>query len=254
PPRAEVTALTAKNLPHRGQRLKAATAPAAVAATIHVKAIHSASVSLLAKAAARNPTTGRYPSMSDHMSRRRQRIRASWSRSVVAPELLGTVATGQTASCVKLTHYPKSLHNLPYQTLAQPPGARGLRATSHWLALDRLQEFSAKPTHERVVEQGKIITAAGVSSGIDMALRLAQRIAGDDVAQAIQLDRVRPASSHRGRVAGQDPPHVVQFLRGASEEGSRSGEDRSAANARLNCSARSPRDRRSSRRARCTWR
>ena len=40
---------------------------------------------------------------------------------------------------------------------------------------------------ERVVEQGKVITAAGVSSGIDMALTLAARIAGDDVAQAIQL-------------------------------------------------------------------
>ncbi len=43
------------------------------------------------------------------------------------------------------------------------------------------------PTSERVVEQGKIITAAGVSSGIDMALRLAAHIAGDDVAKAIQL-------------------------------------------------------------------
>ena len=40
---------------------------------------------------------------------------------------------------------------------------------------------------ERVVEQGKIITAAGVSSGIDMALLLCARIAGEDVAKAIQL-------------------------------------------------------------------
>src|SRR5437773_7655729 len=64
---------------------------------------------------------------------------------------------------------------------------RGLRATSHWAVLDRLAEFGAEPTGERVVEQGKVITAAGVSSGIDMGLRLAQLIAGDDVAQAIQL-------------------------------------------------------------------
>jgi putative intracellular protease/amidase len=63
----------------------------------------------------------------------------------------------------------------------------GLEATSHWGALDVLAEHGAKPTRRRVVEQGKIITAAGVSSGIDMALTLAARIAGDDVAQAIQL-------------------------------------------------------------------
>ena len=41
---------------------------------------------------------------------------------------------------------------------------------------------------ERVVEQGRIVTAAGVSSGVDMALRLAARVAGDEVAQAIQLE------------------------------------------------------------------
>jgi transcriptional regulator GlxA family with amidase domain len=64
---------------------------------------------------------------------------------------------------------------------------RGKKATTHWAALDMLKEFGATPTSERVVEQGKIITAAGVSSGIDMALRLAALVAGDEVAQAIQL-------------------------------------------------------------------
>jgi putative intracellular protease/amidase len=63
----------------------------------------------------------------------------------------------------------------------------GLEATSHWLQLDMLSDFGATPTSRRVVEQGKVITAAGVSSGIDMALVLAARIAGDVVAQAIQL-------------------------------------------------------------------
>jgi transcriptional regulator GlxA family with amidase domain len=63
----------------------------------------------------------------------------------------------------------------------------GLRATTHWLFFDQLREFGAEPTLERVVEQGKVITAAGVSSGIDMALRLVQLIAGDEVAQAVQL-------------------------------------------------------------------
>jgi transcriptional regulator GlxA family with amidase domain len=64
---------------------------------------------------------------------------------------------------------------------------RGLRATTHWMFLDRLREFGAQPTLERVVPQGKIVTAAGVSSGIDMALSLAATIAGPDVAQSLQL-------------------------------------------------------------------
>jgi transcriptional regulator GlxA family with amidase domain len=63
----------------------------------------------------------------------------------------------------------------------------GLEATTHWLLLEKLGELGARPVSRRVVEQGKVITAAGVSSGIDMALTLAARIGGDDLAQAIQL-------------------------------------------------------------------
>ena len=53
--------------------------------------------------------------------------------------------------------------------------------------MDMLGRLGAMPVNRRVVEQGKVITAAGVSSGIDMALTLAARIAGEDVARAIQL-------------------------------------------------------------------
>jgi transcriptional regulator GlxA family with amidase domain len=63
----------------------------------------------------------------------------------------------------------------------------GTPATTHWLARDLLGELGAKPVPDRVVQQGKIITAAGVSSGIDMALRLVQLMHGDEAAQAIQL-------------------------------------------------------------------
>lgn len=63
----------------------------------------------------------------------------------------------------------------------------GLEATTHWLAYEQLAELGAKPTSQRVVEAGKVITAAGVSSGIDMALTLVDRIAGSFVAQAVQL-------------------------------------------------------------------
>ena len=63
----------------------------------------------------------------------------------------------------------------------------GVPATTHWLARDVLAELGAKQVPDRVVQHGKIVTAAGVSSGIDMALWLVQQINGDEVAQAVQL-------------------------------------------------------------------
>jgi putative intracellular protease/amidase len=63
----------------------------------------------------------------------------------------------------------------------------GKEATSHWASLERLREYGAIPTGRRVVEAGKYVTAAGVSSGIDMGLTLAATIAGADFAQAVQL-------------------------------------------------------------------
>jgi transcriptional regulator GlxA family with amidase domain len=64
---------------------------------------------------------------------------------------------------------------------------RGLQATTHWGAMDALATFGATPIHERVVRDGRVVTAAGVSAGIDMALRLAALVAGEPVAQTIQL-------------------------------------------------------------------
>jgi transcriptional regulator GlxA family with amidase domain len=70
-------------------------------------------------------------------------------------------------------------------------GAAGLlegkRATSNWLLLDRLPEFGADPVGGRFIEDGKVITAAGVTAGIDMALHLVAREVGPEVAQAVQL-------------------------------------------------------------------
>jgi len=63
----------------------------------------------------------------------------------------------------------------------------GLQATTHWLALDILKQFGAIPTKERVVRQGKVFTAAGVSSGIDMALALVAEEFGAEAAQLTQL-------------------------------------------------------------------
>ena len=90
----------------------------------------------------------------------------------------------------------------------------GLQATTHWMALDRLAELGAIPSTERVVEQGKVITAAGVSSGIDMALTLVARIGGPELAQAIQLgieyDPQPPFDSGSTQKA---PPEIVDMVR-----------------------------------------
>ena len=64
---------------------------------------------------------------------------------------------------------------------------RGRPATTHWLAYDELAAFGASPTEQRVVIDGKVATAAGVSAGIDLALTLVARQWGETMAQAIQL-------------------------------------------------------------------
>jgi transcriptional regulator GlxA family with amidase domain len=70
-------------------------------------------------------------------------------------------------------------------------GAAGLLegklATTHWLSYEHLRGYGATPTEQRVVTDGKITTAAGVSAGIDLALTLVGVLAGPEVAQAIQL-------------------------------------------------------------------
>ena len=70
-------------------------------------------------------------------------------------------------------------------------GAAGLlegkRATSHWAYREELRKYGAEPVAERVVVDGKVVTAAGVSAGIDMALHLTALEFGDDLARGIQL-------------------------------------------------------------------
>jgi transcriptional regulator GlxA family with amidase domain len=93
----------------------------------------------------------------------------------------------------------------------------GLRATTHWMSLELLGKYGAIPSEERVIEQGKVITAAGVSSGIDMALTLAAKLAGEDVARAIQLaieyDPQPPFDSGSTAKAGPEIVELVRSLR-----------------------------------------
>jgi cyclohexyl-isocyanide hydratase len=64
---------------------------------------------------------------------------------------------------------------------------KGRRATTHWASMDLLPLFGAIPVNERVVMDGNIVSAAGVTAGIDGALRVAADLRGIEVAQAIQL-------------------------------------------------------------------
>ena len=95
----------------------------------------------------------------------------------------------------------------------------GLEATTHWLSLDLLAEHGATPVSRRVVEQGKVITAAGVSAGIDMALTLAARIAGPEVAQAIQLGiEYDPQPPYDSGSTATAPPEIVDLVRGLAKQ------------------------------------
>jgi transcriptional regulator GlxA family with amidase domain len=96
-------------------------------------------------------------------------------------------------------------------------GAAGLlegrRATGHWLYLEPLREFGAEPVVGRYVEDGKIITAAGVSAGIDMALHLVGLEAGPEVAAAVQLAiEYDPAPPFDSGSPAKAAPEIVEAV------------------------------------------
>jgi transcriptional regulator GlxA family with amidase domain len=103
-------------------------------------------------------------------------------------------------------------------------GAAGLlegkRATTNWLELDTLRELGADAVGGRFVEDGKTITAAGVTAGIDMALHLVAREVGPEVAQAIQLgieyDPDPPFDSGSPEKA---PAEIVELVRSVTSAG-----------------------------------
>lgn len=90
----------------------------------------------------------------------------------------------------------------------------GRRAAGHWLFLDQLPRFGAEPTGERVVFDGKYVTAAGVSAGIDMGLTLLGRIAGDEFAQTVQLmTEYDPQPPYDAGSPAKAPAELVARLR-----------------------------------------
>lgn len=96
----------------------------------------------------------------------------------------------------------------------------GKRATSNWLYLERLRELGADAVGGRVVEDGKTITAAGVTAGIDMALHLVSREVGPELAQAIQLGiEYDPDPPFDCGSPEKAPPEIVELVT-AFERGS----------------------------------
>ncbi|MDQ3725120.1 MAG: DJ-1/PfpI family protein [Actinomycetota bacterium] len=103
-------------------------------------------------------------------------------------------------------------------------GAAGLlegrRATGHWLFLEQLREYGAEPVGGRYVEDGKVLTAAGVSAGIDMALYLVGQAAGPEVAQAVQLGiEYDPSPPFDAGSPEKAPPPIVAALRATRRGG-----------------------------------
>ena len=151
---------------------------------------------------------------------------------VTAPDILvvpgGGGADGASEDAA-ITEWVATVHQTTEWTTSVCTGSlilggagvlKGLRATSHWRALQTLADVhGAIPTGERVVRQGKVITAAGVSSGIDMALTLAAEIAGDEVAKTIQLgieyDPQPPFAA--GRFANAPEERVARWRSGLNK-------------------------------------
>ena len=91
---------------------------------------------------------------------------------------------------------------------------KGHRATTFWSERETLREFGAEPVDARVVESGKIMTGAGVSAGIDLALAIVDRIAGRLIAQGLQLGiEYDPAPPFPGGSPAKTPPAIVEKVR-----------------------------------------
>jgi transcriptional regulator GlxA family with amidase domain len=100
-------------------------------------------------------------------------------------------------------------------------GAAGLlegkRATGNWLVLEALRQFGADPVGGRWVEDGKVVTAAGVTAGIDMALHLVAMEAGPEVAQAVQLGiEYDPDPPFDAGSPEKAPSEIVELVRSVS--------------------------------------
>lgn len=94
---------------------------------------------------------------------------------------------------------------------------KGRRAGGHWQARDLLTQFGAIVSNDRMTRDGNIYTSGGVTSGIDMALRVVGDLQGDEVAKRIQLAmEYDPEPPFKGGTPYTSPPQVVQAVLAAS--------------------------------------
>jgi len=94
----------------------------------------------------------------------------------------------------------------------------GLDATTHWCAYEELATYGARPTEQRVVRQGKIWTAAGVSAGIDLALTLVAETHGPEMSQAVQLGiEYDPQPPFDSGAPSKADPEIVALVRAFSD-------------------------------------
>jgi transcriptional regulator GlxA family with amidase domain len=95
---------------------------------------------------------------------------------------------------------------------------QGRRATGHWLYLDPLRAYGADPVGGRFVEDGKILTGAGVAAGIDMALHLVGREAGPETAERVQLAiEYDPQPPFDAGSPAKAPPAIVDAVAAAAK-------------------------------------
>jgi len=89
----------------------------------------------------------------------------------------------------------------------------GLDATTHWFAYEHLARFGATPTEQRVVQRGKVVTGAGVSAGIDLALTLVGEIWGPEMAQAVQLGiEYDPQPPYDAGAPSKAPAEILELV------------------------------------------
>lgn len=91
---------------------------------------------------------------------------------------------------------------------------KGRKATSHWVARDKLAHFGAIPTDQRVVRDGKIITGAGVSAGLDLGLAIVEIFRGRPYAEALMLQaEYSPEPPFAGGTPAKTAPAIAGPMR-----------------------------------------
>ena len=142
---------------------------------------------------------------------------------VTAPEVIVVPGGNTDVLQPELVEWVRAVHETTTWTTSVCTGSLylaaaglldGVDATTHWGRTDQLEGLGAHYTEERVVERGKVITAAGVSSGIDMALTLLDRMHGPLIAQSVQLAiEYDPQPPFDSGSVSKAPAEVLELMR-----------------------------------------